>query len=97
VESLLLISGPGEYESWGLESPEEFAGWTHRVLHEFQALGEMLNAGPLRAVEGAGSVRSVVLLAQNGRKLMAGLKRHLSPRLIRAAGKELATHMGKEE
>jgi CheY-like chemotaxis protein len=96
VESLLLISGPGQCETWGVETPEEFAGWTHRVLHEFQALGEMLNAGPLRAVEGAGPVRAVVLLAHNGRELMAGLDRKLTPRLIRAAGKELATNLGKE-
>ncbi len=96
VESLLLVSGPGQYESWGVETPEEFAGWTHRVLREFQGLGEMLNAGPLRAVEAAGPVRGVVLLPRDGRPLMAGLDRKLTPRLIRAAGKELATHLGKE-
>ena len=96
VESLLLFSGPDKFESWCVESPEAFAGWTHRVLHDFQALGEMLDAGPLRAVEAAGSVRGVVLLAQHGRELMAGLDRKLVPRLIRAAGKELATHLGKE-
>ena len=50
----------------------------------------------LRSVEAAGSVRGVVLLAQNGRELMAGLDRKLNARLIRAAGKELATHLGKE-
>jgi len=96
VESLLLICGPGKFESWGLENPEEFAGWTHRVLHEFNALGETLNAGPLRAVEAAGSVRGVVLLTQNGQELMAGIDRKLAPRFVRAAGKELATHLGKE-
>ncbi len=96
VESLLLVSGPGKYETWGVENPEEFAGWTHRVLREFQSLGEMLNAGPLRAVEAAGPVRGVVLLPRDGRPLMAGLDRKLGPRLIRAAGKELATHLGKE-
>ena len=97
VESLLLISGPGKFEAWGMENPEEFAGWTHRVLHEFQTLGELLNAGPPRAVEAAGSVRCVVLLrTRNGRELMAGLDRKLTPRLIRAAGKELASHLGRE-
>ncbi len=96
VEALLLITGPGECESWGIETPEEFAGWTHRVLSEFRELGEMLKTGPLRSVEALGCVRGVVLLAQNGRELMAGLDRKLSPRLIRAAGKELATHLGKE-
>jgi CheY-like chemotaxis protein len=96
VESLLLISGPGKCESWGVENPEEFAGWTHRVLHEFKALGEMLKAGPLRTVEAVGPVRCVVLLPQHGRELMAGLDRKLNARLIRAAGKELATHLGKE-
>ena len=96
VESLLLVSGPGKFESWGVETPEEYAGWTHRVLHEFQALGELLNSGPLRAIEAAGSVRCVVLLGQSGRELMAGLDRNLTPRLIRAAGKELASQLGKE-
>ncbi len=96
VESLLLVSGPGQCESWGVENPEEFAGWTHRVLREFQALGDLLNAGPLRTVEAAGPVRGVVLLSEGGRALMAGLDRKLSARLIRVAGKELATHLGKE-
>jgi hypothetical protein len=96
VEALLLITGPGQCESWGVETPEEFAGWTHRVLSEFRELGEMLNTGPLRSVEATGCVRGVVLLAQNGRELMAGVDRKMTPRLIRAAGKELATHLGKE-
>ncbi len=96
VEALLLITVPGQCESWGVETPEEFAGWTHRVLSEFQALGEMLKTGPLRAVEAAGCERGVVLLAQNGRELMAVVDRKMTPRLIRAAGKELATYLGKE-
>jgi CheY-like chemotaxis protein len=96
VESLLLLSAPGQFESWSVENPEELAGWTHCVLGEFQELGEVLNAGPLRSIEAAGSVRGVVLLSQNGRELMAGVDRKLNARLIRAAGKELATHLGKE-
>jgi CheY-like chemotaxis protein len=96
VESVLLLTGPGKFESWGLENPEEFAGWTHRVLREFQALGEALNAGPLRAVEAAGPVRGAVLLSQNGRQLMAGIDRKFTPAFIRAIGKELATHLEKE-
>jgi CheY-like chemotaxis protein len=96
VEALLVITGPGKCESWGVETPEEFAGWTHRVLSEFRALGESLKTGPLRSIEAAGSVRGLVLLGQNGRELMAAVDRKLTPRLIRAAGKELATHLGKE-
>jgi len=96
VESLLLVSGPGKCESWGVENPQELAGWTHRVLREFQTLGETLNAGPLRSVEGVGLVRGVVLLSQNGTDLMAGMNRKLTARLIRIAGRELATYLGKE-
>jgi hypothetical protein len=96
VESLLLNSAPGQFESWGVENPEEFAGWAHRVLSEFQGLGELLKCGPLRSIEAAGSVRGVVLLRQNGRELMAGVDRKLTPRLIRAAGRELATHLDRE-
>jgi CheY-like chemotaxis protein len=96
VEALLLISNPGEYDSWGVENPEQFCGWTQRVLAEFQALGEQLNSGPLRSVEAVGSVRGVVALAQNGRHLMAGVDRKFTARQIRAVGKELATHLGKE-
>jgi CheY-like chemotaxis protein len=96
VEALMLISGPGKYESWGIENPEEVAGWTHRTLRDFQALGELLNAGPLRAVEAMGYARGMVLLSQNGRELMAGLNRKYTGRLLRTAGKELATYLGKE-
>lgn len=96
VEGLVLTTGTGSFESWAVENPEEFANWTHRVLQDFQALGELLNSGPLRSVEAAGSVRGVVMLAQNGKELMAGMDRRLTARLIRAAGKELATHLGKE-
>ena len=96
VESLVLISGPGQCESWGVENPGELAGWTHRVLREFQTLGEMLQTGPLRSVEAVGFVRGAVLLSQNGRELMAGMSRKYNARLLRAAGKELATHLGKE-
>jgi len=96
VEALLLNAGPGQCESWGVENPEQFAEWTHNVLTGFQALGALLETGPLRAVEATGSVRGVVLLAQNGRELMAGLDRKMTARLVRAAGMELATHLGKE-
>ena len=96
VESLLLISGPGQWDSWGVESPEEFAAWTQRVLKDFQDLGGLLNVGPLRSVEAVGSVRGVVLLTDGGRELMAGLDRRISPTLVRAAGKELATYLGQQ-
>jgi CheY-like chemotaxis protein len=96
VEALLLVSGPGRCDSWGFESPEEFAGWTHRTLLAFRDLGGLLDAGPLRAVEAAGPVRGVVLLADGDRELMAGLDRKLSARTLRSASHELATHLQKE-
>jgi DNA-binding response OmpR family regulator len=96
VETLLLTSEPGKFEAWGIENPDEFSVWSREVLSEFQALGEKLQAGPLRAVEGVGPVRGVILLAQNGRHLMAGVDRKLNARRIRAVGKELATHLSKE-
>jgi hypothetical protein len=79
-----------------VETPEMAAAWTRQVLTSFQKLGEILNSGPLRTVEAVGSVRGVVILQLNGRELMAGLDRRLNARLIRAAGKELATYLGKE-
>jgi len=93
VESLLLTSATGQRESWGIENPEAFAAWTQSVLGEFQALGAMLSAGPLKAIEALGPVRGVVLLSQGGRQLMAGVDRKLNPRLIRTAARELATYM----
>jgi CheY-like chemotaxis protein len=96
VEAVLIASGTGQFESWGLETPEAFAGWSHRVLEDFRKLGELLETGPLHTIEAAGPVRGAVLLAQNGRELMAGLDRKMTPGQIRAAGKELATHLCKE-
>ncbi len=96
VESLLLLTGPGTFESWGVDNPEEIGGWTHRTLAAFQALGEALNAGPLRAIEATGSAHGAVLLSQNGQELLAGLDRKMNARMVREAGKELATHLRKD-
>jgi CheY-like chemotaxis protein len=95
VESLLLAADGGT-EAWGVESPEIAADWTHTVITDFQKLGELLNAGPLRAVEAAGTTCGMVLLQQNGRELMAGLDKKMNARLIRTAGKELASYLERQ-
>ena len=56
VEALLLITGPGQMRIVGRGNRRRNSpAWTHRVLSEFQALGEMLKPGRLRSVEAAGS------------------------------------------
>jgi len=47
-------------------------------------------------VEATGSAHGVVLLSQNGQELMAGIDLKQNARMVREAGKELATHLGKE-
>ena len=96
VESLLLIDEDGKTSTWGVANPEGFAAWTHRVLRDFQGLGEMLKAGPLKAVEAAGPVRGVALLTDGARKLMAGMDRKMTVRFIRRAGMELASFLQRE-
>ena len=96
VESLILISSPGNFESWAVDNPAEAAGWAHRLLRDFRSLGQMLNAGPLRSVEAIGSDQGAILLAEEGHELLAGLDRKLTPRMVRAAGKELATLLTTE-
>jgi hypothetical protein len=91
-----LIDEDGKTSTWGVANPEGFAAWTHRVLRDFQGLGEMLKAGPLKAVEAAGPVRGVALLTDGTRKLMAGMDRKMTVRFIRRAGMELASFLQRE-
>jgi CheY-like chemotaxis protein len=91
VESLLLIGEDGKLDAWGVANPEGFAAWTHRVLRDFQGIGEMLRAGPLKGAQATGRVHGIVLLSDGKRRLMVGLDRKMNVRFIRKAGRELGS------
>lgn len=64
----------GEVDSWGLESPEVVADWTHKTLHGFQALGERLQVGNLQQVAGLGTPSHVVMTDCARGELTVGLR-----------------------
>lgn len=94
VESLLLIAEDGQFNAWSLDQPERFVPWTHKVLRDFQGIGDILKAGSLRAVIAAGRERGLAVLPNAGRRLMAAMDRKMTVKFIRKAARELADHLG---
>jgi CheY-like chemotaxis protein len=96
VESLLLVGEDGQFNAWSLQQPERFVPWTHRVLRDFQGIGDILKAGPLKAVQAAGRERGLAVLPSAGRRLMAAMDRKMTVKYIRKAARELANHLGDD-
>jgi CheY-like chemotaxis protein len=94
VESLLLIGEDGQFNAWSLEQPERFVTWSHRVLRDFQGIGDILKAGSLRVVLAAGRERGLAVLPNGARRLMAAMDRKMTVKFIRKAARELAEHLG---
>jgi CheY-like chemotaxis protein len=95
VESVLLVGEDGQFEARGLMDPERLVTWTHRVLRDFQGIGDILKAGSLQSVQAAGRERGLLFLPHAGRQVMAGMDRKMTVKFIRKAGRELATHLGE--
>jgi CheY-like chemotaxis protein len=96
VEWLLLIGEDGKAESWQLDQPDRFAAWTRRVLRDFQGVGDIMKAGPLRAVQAAGRERGLVVLPHGGCQLMAAMDRKMTVKFLRKAGRDLAKLLGED-
>lgn len=91
VEFVLTVSADEkqQFESWGLENPENIADWARQTMQSFRSLGESLNAGQVNQLEGLGPQRHVAIAASAGKKLCVGFHRSLSQTLVRETFKEI--------
>jgi hypothetical protein len=76
-------------EAWGVENPEQLAGWTYETVKRFAALGERLQPGQLNQVEGLGLQNHITLVPQAEATLCVGFQRSLSPDQMRDSMKKI--------
>ena len=68
-------SDPTKFDQWAVENPEELAGWLHHTTRALRSLGERLEAGELRRVEGLGPQRHLGVLCSGPQDLAVGFSR----------------------
>ncbi len=64
-----------KFDQWGMENPEEMAGWIHETSRALRALGDQLQAGQLQEVEGLGAQRHIAVLIGDNESLGVGFTR----------------------
>ena len=64
-----------KFEQWGIENPEEMAGWIHQTIESLRALGDRLEAGQLEEVEALGPQRHLAVLVGDEEALGVGFTR----------------------
>ena len=64
--------------SWGLENSGPVAAWTRITQKRLRELGEKLQAGDLKQVEGLGLQRHIGIASRGDTELCVGFKRTLS-------------------
>lgn len=77
----LLALGSGEANAkvaCGLENPKSMAAWARQNLDRFRSLGEKLQAGPLRTLEGMGPQRNVAVTSQGDTEFCVGWRHSMS-------------------
>jgi CheY-like chemotaxis protein len=65
-------------DSWGLENAKPVATWTRQTQKRLRELGEMLQAGDLKQVQGLGLQRHVGISSRGDTELCVGFKRTLT-------------------
>ena len=69
---------PTNLDHWAAENPEETANWIHTTTRALRSLGERLEAGELRRIEGLGPQRHLAVVC--------GLRQDLGIGFTRSAG-----------
>jgi hypothetical protein len=84
VDFVLSIPADREkYECWGLENPENLAGWVRQSVQQLRSLGEALGAGQLQNLECGGPHNCLGIVSQGDSDLCVGFHASLSQDLMR--------------
>ena len=80
VEFVLTVPADAKSEplSWGLENSGPVAIWTRQTQKRLRELGEKLQAGDLKQVEGLGLQRHIGIASRGDTELCVGFKRSLT-------------------
>ena len=66
-----------DFETWSMEEPDEMARWIHDCSIRAHALGERLQAGQVRGIEGYGPQRHFAIWPRGKRIIAAGIQRNI--------------------
>lgn len=80
---------PTSFDQWAAETPEEIAAWIHGTTHALRALGECLEAGELKRLEGLGPQRHLAVVCGRTHDLGIGFTRSAGLPAIRENVKQI--------
>ena len=80
---------PTDIDHWAAEAPEEIAGWIHRTTGALRTLGERLEAGELKRLEGLGPQRHLAVICGRSHELGIGFTRSAGLAAIRENVKQI--------
>ncbi len=80
---------PTNIDQWAVETPEEIAGWMHQTTRALNALGERLEAGDLKRLEGLGPQRHLAVICGRAHDLGIGFTRSAGLATIRENVKQI--------
>jgi len=75
--------------TWGLENPEQIGEWVHSTSNTFRALGEKLQWGQVKSIEGRGLHGNLAMLLHQDTTLCAGWERSILWPQIREGMKKI--------
>ncbi len=80
VEFVMTVpaEADAQVDSWGLENATPVAQWARQTQSRLRALGEKLQAGDLKQVEGIGFQRHIGIASRGDTELCVGFRRNLS-------------------
>jgi CheY-like chemotaxis protein len=93
VEFLVTVNSenPKEFDTWGVDKPEQMAAWTHEAARDIRALAQQLNFGTFNELIGMGAQNHVGMVTSPTADLCAGFNRSLTQTLVRKSLKEVAS------
>ncbi len=80
VEFVMTVPAKADtaFDSWGLENADPLATWTRQTQKRLRELGEKLQTGDLKQIEGLGLQRHVGIASRGDTQLCVGFKRTLT-------------------
>jgi CheY-like chemotaxis protein len=93
IEFIVAVnrSKPRPPAAWGLENPEQMGDWANGSVASFRTLGEKLQWGGLKTIEGRGLHGNIALITHEDTALCAGWERSLAWPQIREGMKKILT------
>ena len=75
--------------AWGLENPDQVGDWTNQTVNAFRGIGEKLQWGALKSMEGKGIHGNIAIITHQDTAICAGWERTLAWAQVREGIKKI--------